>query len=541
MTMPHYQVVVVGAGPTGLTLANLLGLYGVSVLLVEQNAATVSEARAVSIDDESLRTLQLAGLVEEAMRDIASSYGSDYVGPNRRSFAAVKPSRSEYGWPKRNAFRQPLLEATLARGLQRHASVTTRFETLCVEHREDGGQVIVTLQDAQGTADVACDYLVAADGGKSRTRKAIGATLEGTSFKEENWLIVDLHATKDPFRETRVVCDAARPVLSVPGPHLTRRYEMRLKPGETVAEMEDEARVRRLLAEYGPDAEAPIDRICVYTFHARIADRWRNGRVFLAGDAAHLTPPFAGQGMNTGLRDAANLAWKLAAVLQGRLGPGLLDSYQPERRPHAKSMIQLAITMGRVMAPHSAMVAALTRGAFTLARAVPGARAWLAQMRFKPKPRLASGFFVADGPLGRRLAGTMFPQPLVEVVPADPVSAPAPTSVPLDEVLGPGFACLCFGPDPAALATRLGDLPAAFDARLVGCLPRTLGFASTPLPVMLRDATEVIETLLGGAREVMVVLRPDRYVAGVIEAGTESATIAGLMALRAASWPSRRG
>lgn len=531
MRRENCDVVIAGAGPTGLVLAHLLARHGVSVILAEQNAATVNEPRAVSIDDESLRTLQQVGLAEEVLKDCASEYGSEYLGPNRKPFAVVRPSRSEYGWPKRNAFRQPYLERTLAQALIKNdplignQNVSLRFGTQCVDHDDHGNGVSVTLEDGQGPYRVDCQYFVGADGGRSRVRKAIGATMAGSTF-EERWLIVDILDTKDPFRETRVFCDPARPCVCLPGPDRTRRYEIRLRPDETTEAMEQEAEARRLLAEFGVDAEAPIARAKVYTFHARIADVWRKGRVFLAGDAAHLTPPFAGQGMNTGVRDASNLAWKLAAVIGGRLGPGLLDTYQAERRDHAWSMIRLAINMGRVMAPHTRLAGLAIRTLFHLASVVPPARQYLAQMRFKPKPRFTAGFFVANNELSRRLGGTMFPQPMVEQ-----------DSVPhrLDDVLGDGFAVLGYGADPAALAQRLGDLPARLGARVVGCLPRILAFApasleSVQLDPMLRDHTGAIGALLGET-EAVIVLRPDRYVMAALPAGDIYSSMATLTSI----------
>ncbi|MDB5598203.1 MAG: 2-polyprenyl-6-methoxyphenol hydroxylase-like oxidoreductase [Xanthobacteraceae bacterium] len=528
MRRENCDVVIAGAGPTGLVLAHLLARHGVSVILAEQNAATVGEPRAVSIDDESLRTLQQIGLAEEVLKDCASEYGSEYLGPDRRPFAVVRPSRSEYGWPKRNAFRQPFLERTLAQALigrdplHGNEHIALRFGTQCVDHDDHGGGVSVILEDGQGRYQVDCHYFVGADGGRSRARKAIGATMAGSTF-EERWLIVDILDTKDPFRETRVFCDPARPCVCLPGPDRTRRYEIRLRPDESTEAMEQDTEARRLLGEFGVDANAPIARAKVYTFHARIADVWRKGRVFLAGDAAHLTPPFAGQGMNTGVRDASNLAWKLAAVIGGRLGPSLLDTYQAERRAHAWSMIRLAINMGRVMAPHTRLAGLAIRTLFHVASVVPPARQWLAQMRFKPKPRFTAGFFTTHGELSRRLGGTMFPQPMVE---HDGVQRR------LDDVLGDGFAVLSYGANPAALARRLGDLPARLGARTVGCLPRILAFAPTSpgsmqLDPMLRDHTGAIGALLGES-EAIIVLRPDRYVMAALPTGEIESGIATL-------------
>ncbi len=519
------DVVVIGAGPTGLVLAHLLSRYGVSVIVAEQNASTVGEARAVSIDDESLRIVQFLGLSDKVTKDIASGYGSEYLGPDRKRFAVVQPSRSEYGWPKRNAFRQPLLERTLAQALAKRSDVSLRFKTRYVSHVDDGSEVKVSLQGEGGATEIVCAYLVGADGGRSAIRKSIGAELSGSSF-EERWLIVDIEDTRDSFRETRVFCDPARPCLTLPGPHRTRRYEMRMLPHETVAEMENETRARELLGQFGPDADAPINRICAYTFHARIADRWNRGRVFIAGDAAHLTPPFAGQGMNTGLRDAANLAWKLAAVIGGELGRTILDTYQSERRDHAWAMIRLAMTMGFVMAPRSRVQAALTRAAFRVAAFIPPLRDWLAQMRFKPKPRLKQGFFLTGNPLSQKLGGTMFPQPMVEREGA---------LVRLDDVLGAGFAILCYGAEPDDLAAGLGRLPEMLKARLIGCLPRTIAFARTPLEVTIRDQAGDIGALLGGQAAV-VVLRPDRYVAAVFTAEDIANGVAAMEQLVAATF-----
>lgn len=498
-----FDVVIVGAGPTGLTLAHLLAQADVKVLLVEQNASTVGEPRAVSIDDESMRTLQSVGLADAAMADIAPAYGSEYLGPDGRRFAVVSPSQGEFGWPKRSAFRQPLLEGLLAEALKRNSNATLRFNTQCAEHRDLGDRVIVTLERSGERSEVTCRFLIGADGGRSRTRRAIGAQMTGSSF-EEKWLIADLVNTIDPYRETRVFSDPRRPALTLPGPNRTRRYEIRLKPGESEPEMVAEPRARALIAQYGGDANAQIDRLRVYTFQARIADCWRRGNVFLAGDAAHLMPPFAGQGMNTGLRDAANLAWKLAAVLKGKLGPALLDSYETERRDHAWTMIQFAVRMGYLISPENAFVAALTRFVFRASRLIPPLRDWLVQMRFKPKPRFKKGFFAHSGRLSAQLCGRMVPQPMIER---------GQITMRLDDVLGPGFSILCFGQDPAALAQGISSIAEKLGANVVGCLPRNYAFPAGSFEPLIRDSGGEIGRFLRGSEAAVMLVRPDRYVA----------------------------
>ena len=176
--------------------------------------------------------------------------------------------------------------------------------------------------------------LAACDGARSGIREALKISLIGSTYAQR-WLIVDLVGSTDRFRHTRVYCDPARPALALPGPHGTRRYEFMMMPGETAEELLEESRVRGLMARHSAEDEGlEIVRKVVYTFHARVATTWRKGRVLLAGDAAHLTPPFAGQGMNSGVRDVWNLAWKLAAVAQGRANTALLDTYEEIGRAH---------------------------------------------------------------------------------------------------------------------------------------------------------------------------------------------------------------
>lgn len=199
------------------------------------------------------------------------------------------------------------------------------------EQTRDG--VSLSITDGRGGAEtLGCDYLVACDGASSPTRRALGIAMRGDTY-QQRWLIVDICGTKEEYHHTRVFCDPARPGITLPGPNGTRRFEFMVHANEDDEAIRSEESVRNLIAAVGPDREAPIRRRVVYTFHARIAERWRSGRVFLAGDAAHLSPPFAGQGMNSGVRDSHNLSWKLAAVLRGVLGDGVLDSYEQERAP----------------------------------------------------------------------------------------------------------------------------------------------------------------------------------------------------------------
>jgi len=258
----------------------------------------------------------------------------------------------------------------------------------------------------------------------------------------------------------------------------------------------------------------------VYAFHARMADKWNTARVFLAGDAAHLTPPFAGQGMNSGVRDAHNLAWKLAGVIHGAFGPGLLKTYQQERAPHAWSLIQLAMNIGKVMMPTSRMQAFFVHSFFRLARFVPPVYSYFAMMKYKPKPFYGEGFLLADTGLG--LTGRMAPQPTLEMLDRSRVK--------LDDLMGSDFALVAYGDDAQRVIAQTQDLEFGLRAlRRVAVTPMRVNLVrdfTSPLPAG-RDVNDIMGKLEKPGRELLLLVRPDRYIAAAIDA-IDSAEIAKL-------------
>ena len=505
----HFPVVIVGAGPTGLMLANLLGIQGVKTLVIERSTSTVGEPRAVTIDDESLRTVQATGLIGEVLPHVVQGYGVHYYSWRGKEFARIEPSVMEYGFPKRNAFRQQVLVGQLRDGLQRFDDAAIWFGHELVRFQDDGEAVHLELRHAGETKTVSCSWLVACDGGRSSVREQLGIKLTGSTY-DEKWLIVDLLDRTCAFRHTRTYCDPARPAIRLPGPDGTLRYEFMLHEGEDPEQMLDETRVRSWIHAREPaDARLAITRKVVYAFHARVAEHWKSGRVFLAGDAAHLTPPFAGQGMNSGVRDAANLAWKLAAVVQGRLSASLLESYEVERKPHAWSLIQMAVRIGTFMQPKSALVARLTQGALKLCSVYRPVRDYVMQLKFKPKPRFAQGFFTTGKETSAQVsAGQLLPQPLVEL--------PGGAHVALDDVLGHGFALLALaGADAGAALESFAS--AGLACKYVQVILQTDDFLKAsgagPAPdAVLRDCDGALGKIIRSAGAQAVLLRPDRYV-----------------------------
>jgi 3-(3-hydroxy-phenyl)propionate hydroxylase len=527
----HWSVVIVGAGPTGLTLANLLGRYGVRVLLIERNQSTVQEPRAVSIDDEALRTMQAIGVSDIVTSQAVLGYGSEYYSVTGKCFLRVHPTTREYGYPRRSAFRQPIFEAQLRDFLLQQGKVEAWFGSELAGFEQNEKEVLLRVRRPDGAeASVSCDYLAACDGGRSFVREQLGVAMKGSTFRER-WLILDVEQTTDPTRDTKVFCNPQRPCISLPGPDRTRRFEFMLHDGESEQAVTTPEFTAKLLQLYGNDHTCPIRRSRVYTFHARLAERWSDGRIYLAGDAAHLSPPFAGQGMNSGIRDAHNLAWKLAAVVQGRLGPRLLQTYEQERRSHTGEMIRLAMRMGLVMMPRNRLGAIAMQTTFRFLGVYPAARDYFAQMRYKPKPRFSSGFFsnVTNG--GGKLVGRLFPQPAVEVN--------GKGSTMLDEVLGNGFALLSPPQTSFAFPTLFEEIPQQLcqrlDIRRVAALAPGAR-SETRSASTIVDSSGELSRAVAGVPPGLLLLRPDRYVAAFLPAKGLMISVRELEKTVAATW-----
>jgi 3-(3-hydroxy-phenyl)propionate hydroxylase len=506
----RYPVVIVGAGPTGLTLANLLGREGIRALLIERHPSTGREPRAVSLDDESLRTMQTLGLVTKVLKRVVPGYGSHYYSPGGRCFVRVEPTDTPYGYPRRNAFRQPILERQLREGLERFSHIETRFGSTLETLTQNASGVVVGITGPEGLhTRIVCDYLVGCDGASSTVRNLLGISLEGSTF-DERWLIIDLENSENPSPHTKVFCDPRRPCVSLPGPDRTHRFEFKLHPHERDEALLVPEVIQNLLHSHEADPNSTIVRKVVYRFHARLADHWSKDRVFLAGDAAHLTPPFAGQGMNSGIRDVHNLAWKLAWVVRGQIGPRILDTYERERRAHTSAMIRLALQMGTVMAPRHFWSVWAIQNTFRLLGLFPSAQAYVAQMKYKPKPRFMSGFLFFDGQRkSQTIVGSLFPQPSVETREGEKVL--------LDDILGNGFALLALTARPdLAFASTGQPLWSHLDVRRVAVLPLEVPWCDSSGSTVVRERDHALSVLRAKYTEHLILLRPDHYVAACI-------------------------
>ena len=509
----HIPVVIVGAGPVGLAAANLLGQDGIETLILERNSATVDHPRAIVLDDEGARTLHAFGAAESFLRKTIEGNGARYYDENGDCFGRVGAGPRTYGFAKRHFMYQPELEQALVESLARFPACTLRFGCNVVAITQEVNGILLSCETPEGALSVRCDWLLACDGGRSPIREQLGIGFAGSTYAQD-WIVLDLAEDADDANFSRFFCSTARPAVSVPAPRGGRRYEFMLQDGETSEEMLTDESLTRLLAPYRAFRPDQVLRRAVYRFHARIAERMRMGRVLLLGDAAHLTPPFAGQGMNAGLRDAHNVAWKLALVLKGLAAPAILDSYDQERRNPAWSMIQLAVAMGQLVMPKGPEQIALRSMLLTMLELFPGAQDYFLQMKFKPKPRYDDGLFVDIDrqPYPASLVGEMLPQPAVSV---------SGRAAKLDDLLGPGFALLA---QNQAGATTLSRLTHPLWRKLA---PSLIHLSTSPAggapEVQGAVPTDEFIRLLLAHRDQLILIRPDRYVAGAFSQGGEAA------------------
>ncbi len=410
----NVPVVVVGGGPTGLTAATLLGQYGVECTVLERHPTIYPLPRAVALDEEIYRILARLGVAREFAAVAWPCEGLRLVTRDKRVLAELRreTANGRHGYPAESMFDQPALEAILRRNLERYRSVTFRggVEVTALA-QDDTGVRVDLVERASGTQEsVRAANVLGCDGANSMTRRSIGATMQDLSFTQR-WLVVDVQTEADlrEWNGVHQVCDRARAATYMRTGRTRYRWEFLLAPGESADAYRDIHRLHPWIAPWTKDV--PIDELTIvraaeYTFRAQVANRWRDRRTFLLGDAAHLTPPFIGQGMGAGLRDGMNLAWKLAGVLGGTLPARVLDTYEIERKHHASAMIRWAKLVGIAMTSGGTFGGVLRRAIAPRLHLVPGIEK---QVLIGETPPLHRSALVMRPRLRRSLAGRQCP------------------------------------------------------------------------------------------------------------------------------------
>lgn len=448
-----YDVAVVGYGPTGATAANLLGQLGLKVVVIERDPDVYNRARAISTDEEVMRVWQSVGLAARLLRDMLPGRPLAFVDADGRAFIETVITGRGCGHPSQQFLYQPAVDAVLREGVARFANVDVLLEHECLRVANRGDHVELLLGDlrADTFTRLRASYVIAADGGSSPTRGLLGVGYSGRTYAER-WVVIDTKVLRewDAHDRLRFHCNPERPTVDCPTPLGHHRWEYPVGAGEDEQKLvTDEAVWQVLRAQDVTPDHVEILRVVVYSHHVRVADRWRVGRVFLAGDAAHAMPPWIGQGMSAGVRDAANLCWKLAAVLRGEAPDSVLDSYEAERKPHVTEVTRRAVMVGRIITERRSAVASLRNHVLRALTKVPGVLA-AGQRRFWiPEARYVDGFLAATS---NPAVGRQIPQPTI-THDGEPM--------PLDDLVGGAWALLYTDALPAGAEAwqRLGVPP----------------------------------------------------------------------------------
>lgn len=496
--IPEYvPVVIVGAGPTGVTAATKLAQYGVDCLVLDRWPDVYTQPRAVHLDDEVFRLIASLGIGDEFAAISRPALGLQFRDPELRVMAQFHRdcADSGNGFPQANMFDQPELEGLLRSNLKNYPNAVLRANAEVTEAVQTGPQrARVTFTDRVSGREhrVESSYVLGCDGANSLVRAAVGATMEDLKF-QQRWLVVDVESDADlnQWDGVHQVCDPRRAATYMRIGATRYRWEFRLLPDETAGDYNTLVALYPLIRPWvkGVAAEClRLLRVAEYTFRAQVADRWRHGPMFLLGDAAHLTPPFIGQGLCAGLRDAVNLAWKLAGVVDGWLPDTVLDTYEMERKPHARYMIRFALGVGTAMTAGGRAGDLLRRLVVPRLHLIPGVRRKIVD---STTPALHTSALVQRSRRRRRLPGSLCPNPVIA------------EDKRIDEVAGRRFVVVTSEP----LSPSLRD-----EVRGRGAVP-----------VIAQPGTELALWLRAGRARAAVV-RPDRTV---LAAGRDTAQVIG--------------
>ncbi|MGX1198397.1 bifunctional 3-(3-hydroxy-phenyl)propionate/3-hydroxycinnamic acid hydroxylase [Parvibaculum sp. MBR-TMA-1.3b-4.2] len=471
--MDKTDVLIAGLGPVGAALGVYLARSGVKVTVVEKTDEVYPMPRAAHLDHETMRLLDLAGGAEAVAGNSQPLSSYEFRNAKGELLLGFRPraALADTGWPYTSMFHQPTLEIALREVLSAEPSASVRLGVSLVGYTDGPDGVTAEIEGPDGETQIAARYLVGCDGGQSTVRRLAGIGLDDMGF-DEPWLVIDTLLKNGTTRLSTIGlqhCDPARPVTSMPMAPGRHRWEFMLLEGETPEEVMTDEAIDAMIAPFADPKSLSVERRAVYRFHAVFAERWRDGHVILAGDAAHQMPPFMGQGLCSGARDAANLGWKLAAVIKGEADQALLDSFQPEREPHVRDITEMAVSMGRIVCTQDEAEAA-ARDAGMMQK--PEAE------RFDATPTLrgmASGVIEGGGAVAPALIGKAGERP--------------------DRALGMS---------PLLVVAKRADAPADTGDMQIVALDEHEGEGVEPFLALMGDAPAML-------------VRPDRYVFGTGE------------------------
>ncbi|MBB3606184.1 3-(3-hydroxy-phenyl)propionate hydroxylase [Mycolicibacterium sp. BK556] len=490
-----YDVAIVGYGPVGATAANLLGQMGLNVVVIERDPDIYFRARAISTDEEVLRIWQQVGLADRLNADMQPGAGATFVDAAGVPIAKLLPADRGNGHPPQQFIYQPAVDRVLREGVDRFPNVSLLLEHECLRLIQHTDSVELMLADL--TRDefkrIRATYVIAADGGSSAIRGQLGIGFTGRTYSER-WIVIDTKVLEEwPGHDRlRFHCNPARPTVDCPTPLGHHRWEFPVRDQEDEKDLLTDEAIWKVLAYQGiTKANVAIIGYACYNHHVRFADRWRVGRIFLAGDAAHAMPPWIGQGMCAGVRDVANLCWKLHAVIAGSLPDSVLDTYQDERLPHVKEVTNRAVKVGEIIIERSRMRSAVRNRFFRLATKIPAFTTWLRDHRWLPDARYAAGLLAHNG---NPAAGWLIPQPWVTDEKGEHVR--------FDDVIGGRWAVLHTGAERPWHEWRSAGVSAY----------RIVPSGGSPGADRIVDRDGTLTAWMDRKKATVVVVRPDGFI-----------------------------
>jgi 3-(3-hydroxy-phenyl)propionate hydroxylase len=489
----HHDVAIIGYGPVGALTALLLADSGLRVLVLERSTTPADLPRAVGLDGETLRAFQRLGLGEEIANLCQPPRDPNeirFTNSNHEAhFGLDIPPVGPNGWCDLLFFDQPELEVALRRIVAESDRIDVRLgeDVVAISQDTDGVCVRSAQTGSTEPTEHHATFAIGCDGASSFVRDALGVGWESLGY-DQDWLVLDI--VQGPGADlplaTMQICDPARLASYICVKDPNRRWEFQLREGETREEMLAPAKIRELLEPWIAPENYEIRRSAVYQFHAATADAWRVGRVFLAGDAAHQTPPFLGQGLNAGFRDAVNLGWKIPLVLAGVCDASLLDTYAAERDGHARALVERAVSVGKIMETLAAREAGLPdpHPPESIAIDVGGPIV----------PPLRGGSLIPQQSNDEHRVGQLLRQPTVRDSDGGEQR--------LDEILGGSFCLvgrqsddLALGPEATAILEHVGGRSIALE----------------DLQVIEGEWDDLFDA------HPATVIRPDRYIFGVVD------------------------
>ncbi|MBC7143931.1 MAG: bifunctional 3-(3-hydroxy-phenyl)propionate/3-hydroxycinnamic acid hydroxylase [Thioclava marina] len=491
------EIGIIGYGPTGVSAANFLGAAGISTLAIERDKDIYSRARAITVNDWTMRIYQSVGLDDALKQGMDVTHSLRWIDYHGNELARLGFPPSDMGHARAYSIYQPEMEKTLRAGAERfsdHVKVRFGAEVTNVDQDAEGVTLEITDCNTGATETKRVRYVLACDGGSSATRDNLGIRLLGDTLKTR-WIVIDARVKRWwPNRHVLTFwSDKERPVVDVALSMGNHRWEMPLGPEDKDSDFQTHDQIWNLLGTMGVTHEhVELHQHAFYNHHIRHAERWREGRVFLLGDAGHLMPPWAGAGMQSGVRDAQNLSWKLAGVLKGTLPESILDTYEVERAPDVERFTQIAVQLGRIIKQE------LTEEELAAMQPPPDAEPELPPL-LQP-PVIAAGWV---SPGNAQAVGQFLPQPRA-------ASSTGELGL-LDHFLGDGFTILGADCDPSeAMTAEEKQGWEALGAQFLA-LRSADQHSQSDTDVIDIDGTLIAWLKAHGAD--VIALRPDRFIA----------------------------